>query len=239
MAVCNRHWQYLYRYGELTPPPTEPINPLPLCCVKHCKDVVRSRNAGMCEKHYGRRRRGVCIADDRPIVGRYLTGDGYIRVLNRAHPLAAKNGHVFEHRLVAYDQHSGVCPPCYWCSLSLEWASAVIDHFNENKSDNSPGNLLVACSPCNRARGAIKPFLQRMREEALESFFIGVRALRRHEPERDYETQGLEGQCPPAGLYAQVGEGSANLLGPTPAVRDVLSAGTGDGGFSCRPQDPT
>jgi len=178
-ALCNRHWQLMYRYGQYEAPPSAPIDPLPLCKVAGCKLEVRSRNAGLCEKHYGRVRRGVPINEDRPVVGRYITPAGYVRVLLHNHPLADSRGQIFEHRLVAYDKHAGLCPPCYWCGAPLAWSSATADHLNEDKADNRPENIVVACNDCNRARGAFVPFLRRMRSEAVGTFIDTIDLIRK------------------------------------------------------------
>lgn len=168
--VCNAHWQCLYRYGTETPPPAAPLDPMPFCCVHKCKNEVRSRNNPYCEKHYGRVRRGVSLNDDEPPMHRYISSAGYVILKKSNHPLAMKGGNVFEHRLVAYETHQGVCPGCFWCGLGLDWERAVIDHLDENKENNTPSNLVVACSPCNRARGAMLPFIKGMTDSAFQTF---------------------------------------------------------------------
>jgi hypothetical protein len=159
--------QCLYRYGTESPPPDAPPDPMPLCQVHKCRDEVRSRNSPYCEKHYARARRGAEIETDRPVVGRYYLKSGYVKLLLPKHPLADSKGCVYEHRDVAYLKHGGQCPECFWCGRKLAWSVAVIDHFNEQKADNAPDNLLVSCSQCNRARGAMKPFVRSMREDAI------------------------------------------------------------------------
>lgn len=178
MAVCNLHWQMLYRYGHLEAPPTAPPDPLPLCSVHKCKNEARSRNAGLCEKHYGRMRRGVALDKDRPVLGRYMTSAGYMKVLKPDHPLADRNGTVFEHRLVVYEQRRGEEPSCFWCDKALTWPETVIDHLNEIKDDNRPENLVPACNDCNRARGAMVPFLLRMKCEAVAPFIETIKTIR-------------------------------------------------------------
>jgi len=177
MAVCNRHWQYLYRYGQLTPPPDAPPEPLPLCVVHKCNTAVRSRGSNYCEKHYGRARRGVEIEGEKAPLYRYISDAGYVILIRQEHPLAKQDGRIAEHRLVAYEKHGGICPQCYWCGKALGWDTAVVDHLNEVKSDNRPDNLLVACNRCNRARGAMLPFIAAMRQEA---FGVLVDAMREY-----------------------------------------------------------
>lgn len=178
IAVCNRHWQYLHRYGQLTPPPSAPLDPLPLCRIRHCRDEVRSRNSGLCEKHYGRLRRGVDVELDKVVIGRYVTSAGYTKVLDRTHPLADAKGVLYEHRRVAFAVNNGRCPCCFWCGADLEWPKAVVDHLDENKANNEPSNLVVACNPCNRARGAVVPFISRMTPDAVGTFIATIDLIR-------------------------------------------------------------
>jgi len=59
---------------------------------------------------------------------------------------------------------------CYWCGLSLDWPIAVVDHLNEDKADNRLENLVISCNNCNRARGALIPFIRRMKSTSLPAF---------------------------------------------------------------------
>jgi len=131
----------------------------------------------LCEKHYTRKRRGAPI-DGREPAGRYSSSAGYVVLFQKSHPLAQQEGRVAEHRVVAYGANNGVCPPCFWCSVSLRWEDAVVDHLDEVKSNNDPKNLVVACNPCNRARGAILPFLARLSEHSMDVFLELARAYR-------------------------------------------------------------
>lgn len=180
IAVCQSHWQALYRYGQLEPPPGTPLDPLPICSVQKCTSEVRSRNAGLCEKHYGRMRRN---GDPEKLIlngpmHRYVTGAGYIKVYEPSHPIADTSGYVFEHRKIAYDIRHGECGPCFWCAVPLDWRSAVIDHLNEVKDDNMPSNLVLACNSCNRSRGAMIPFLKGLTPQSFETLINTMRGLR-------------------------------------------------------------
>jgi hypothetical protein len=187
-AVCNIHWQNLYRYGSEAPPPEAPPDPLPLCSIHKCKNEVRSRNAEYCEKHYGRVRRGVSIENDRAHLHSYISGAGYVVLTNqRGHPLADKEGRLTEHRSVAYRKHEGKCPECFWCGKQLTWADAVVDHLDENKQNNTEENLAVACNPCNRARGALLPFMASMRDDALQVFFDRIVEYRKSSRDKQRE----------------------------------------------------
>jgi 5-methylcytosine-specific restriction endonuclease McrA len=62
--------------------------------------------------------------------------------------------------------------------VDLEWKTAVVDHLDEQKANNTPSNLVVSCNDCNRARGSLLPFLRRMRTEAFPVFVEQMQAYR-------------------------------------------------------------
>jgi hypothetical protein len=64
--------------------------------------------------------------------GRTHDKKGYILVLVHGHPRANPNGYVFEHILVAEKALGKPLPP-----------GAIPHHANENKADNSSGNLVI------------------------------------------------------------------------------------------------
>jgi hypothetical protein len=143
------------------------------CTVDGCAKQIDRVSVGMCEMHFGRYyRKGTTDKVKHP--GRYTTSVGYVLVRNPEHPLATSNGHLGEHRLVAHEKHGGVCPPCHWCSKPLVWDKAAVDHLNEVKDDNRPDNLVVSCNSCNRARGAMLPFIERMQPAAHALFLTLV-----------------------------------------------------------------
>lgn len=139
---------------------------LPPCAVDGCEKPASRVNSGLCEMHYGRQRRSGTF-EAKKIKGRYVTGAGYIKLLLPGHPLADSKGHLFEHRKVAFEANEGKPLQCFWCGCTLDWQKAVVDHLNENKQDNRIENLVVSCNDCNRARGAMLPFIERMRDAAL------------------------------------------------------------------------
>lgn len=92
---------------------------------------------------------------------------GY-RVLNGVqHPLAYKNGQVFEHRKVLYDKIGPGPHLCHWgCGRVVVWGGGVsdanqlvVDHLNSDKLCNEPWNLVPSCNKCNRFRGQVVKFL--------------------------------------------------------------------------------
>lgn len=148
------------------------------CSVDGCKGLAVRVSSGLCEKHYARQRRGQPLADKIPSY-LYKTKAGYLVRLMPGHALAMADGRVHEHRAVSYEKHNGKCPNCFWCGEALEWKTAVIDHLDENKKNNAESNLLVSCNPCNRARGALLPFVARMRESSFNIFIDAMTTYRK------------------------------------------------------------
>lgn len=149
------------------------------CSVSDCIRKANRVSARMCEACYCYQRRNGTIAtvkERKTRVGRYVSSAGYVMLNAPGHPMANIIGLAYEHRVVVFDSLGGVCVPCFWCGVALEWADAVVDHLNEVKDDNQPGNLMVACNRCNRARGSILPFLARMLPERVEVFIAAARA---------------------------------------------------------------
>jgi len=140
----------------------------PKCEATGCDRGQARPSYGLCEMHYGRRRRNGNLEGPDPKY-RSVDGAGYVVCYAfKAHPLADKDGKTREHRLVAYSKHDGVCPPCGWCGMALEWKHAVVDHMNDVKADNRPENLLVSCSACNRARAMVSVFVRRLTLRGLD-----------------------------------------------------------------------
>lgn len=161
IRVCNLHWQRLNKYGSFYLPLKIKLPP-PLCLVDGCDKLCRSKNSKYCERHYYRKRRGNDPACDPHYGYRSKTSAGYTILRAATHPLATTNKSVAEHRVVMYEKFDGECPACYWCGMALSWKTAVVDHLNENKSDNRSENLVVSCNKCNFARGAMIPFMRRV-----------------------------------------------------------------------------
>ncbi len=111
------------------------------------------------------------------------------------HPIAPKSGHVLIHRKVLFDKVGAGEHPCHWCGRMLIWGTIgprdgyiIGDHLNGSPSDNSPENMVVACTQCNsqRARtGRIQdwePFIRaknggKQRAELIECEYCHVNFL--------------------------------------------------------------
>jgi hypothetical protein len=78
--------------------------------------------------------------------------------------------------MVAYDARAGVCGPCHWCGVGLDWPSAHVDHLNDSKDDNSPDNLVVSCPECNKMRGMLLSFIGTLLPERVGDVLAQVNA---------------------------------------------------------------
>lgn len=126
------------------------------CVVEGCERQIMYKADQLCQMHYFRRmRNGSFELKRQRFVGDKVTHhSGYILVYDPEHPLSQKGGYVFEHRAVMYERHGDELPPCDFCGAESNWASRSthIDHIDEDKSNNAPGNLRVLCNGCNVGR---------------------------------------------------------------------------------------
>lgn len=165
---------------------------LPGCSVSGCSGKATRVRSGMCERHYCTLRRTGSLEPKLPRL-RKLHG-GYRRMSDPTHPLSEKTGVMYAHRYAAHQKHNGECPACFWCAAVLRWSTAVVDHLNEDKTDNHPDNLVVSCNGCNRARGAILPFIERMTDTAWLAFCV-VGATHRARIKTATEDGGFGRRC--------------------------------------------
>ena len=176
IAVCNRHWQMLFKYGQ----PFAPQKPEPTyerCSHDGCENVANRVSHGLCETHYYRKRRTGSTSREMPSY-RHMTSNGYVMLSGINHPLRRSNGYVSEHRYVAYSVYGPDCSDCFWCGAACTWKNCHVDHLNDIKDDNRPENLVIACASCNRIRGLAIPFLKRMKDERRQ-FFVDLMVFRK------------------------------------------------------------
>lgn len=129
------------------------------CTVDGCDKPTRSRAADWCKMHYHRwYRHGDVnrVATEMPSVSK---GRRYRTVAGKGHPLAMKNGRVYEHRFVLYNEIGEGPHACYWCETEVDWLpkgdprELHPDHLNGDGGDNRPENLVPSCRRCNVLRG--------------------------------------------------------------------------------------
>jgi hypothetical protein len=110
---------------------------------------------------------------DLPDRDRYQQPSGYWNVKRPGHPLAGDLGWVREHRVVLYDAIGSGEHACHWCSRTVSWEriypghpdGLVVDHLDEDPSNNDPSNLVPSCAPCNISRSS-RWVKQRRREQS-------------------------------------------------------------------------
>lgn len=137
---------------------------LPVCSVAGCKVKATRVEAGMCETHFYRVRRNG-TTDLMKFPKHRKQSAGYLMLKEAGHPLANRRGWVYTHRRVAHDKHNGLCPDCYWCGKRIDWAGCHIDHMDDDKENNQPENLEVACPSCNKTRGLLVAMFKRVKPE--------------------------------------------------------------------------
>lgn len=169
-ALYKRRMQEYRRVGALRS-----------CRVEGCGRPVARPRPQLCEGCYCRiRRNGDASWPSRAPRPPRLHSHGYVILSSPGHPLAGGSGCVGEHRLTLYDAIGGGAHPCHWCGCTVEWKGEgsnclVVDHLNDIKADNRPENLVPSCNDCNRARGAMLPFIRRLCPESLDQFLTLIR----------------------------------------------------------------
>lgn len=148
---------------------------LPKCKTEFCNAKANRVGSGMCEACYCQFRRTGSV-ERRPFHYQWRTQGGYFATKADGHPLGGKTGVVLIHRKVVYDFYHGECQPCYWCGCGLSWDAAVVDHLNDSRQDNRIENLVIACNNCNRWRGSLIAFLNRISPSKHAEFIELVRA---------------------------------------------------------------
>lgn len=152
-----------------------------ICKISGCRSPALRNKFTVCEAHYCMHRRTGSY--EGKIRNPRATDGTYVRIIGKGsqeHPMASQKSKVlYEHRMVAYDSRNGVCEECFWCGKELTWESCVIDHLNEHKHDNRPENLLISCTHCNRARGAMLGFIARMKTDSLPIFYEAISEYRK------------------------------------------------------------
>lgn len=86
---------------------------------------------------------------------------------DKTHPLAGKQGKIYEHRKVLYDKLGAESQECYWCGINMSWKEITVDHLNSDKNDNNAQNLVPSCNSCNRCRGSINAILNKIKPERI------------------------------------------------------------------------
>jgi len=126
---CGTHYQRWRLRGDPGSAGDARRRPVTICSISDCGGVARIR--GWCLKHYCRwKRHGDPTCTVRNYgVKRRVRPDGYVDIYEPSHPLARRDGYVFEHRKQMWDAGALINP------------DHDVHHVNEVKIDNSAANL--------------------------------------------------------------------------------------------------
>ena len=85
---------------------------------------------------------------------RVIHSRGYILINEKDHPLAQKNGYVYEHRYNFYNENVGKDLICEKCGSFWGWRTYIdhIDHIDKDRANNQIDNLRPLCNGCNTKR---------------------------------------------------------------------------------------
>lgn len=94
--------------------------------------------------------------------GRFEDVYGYIMLSGKQdHPLSKLDGVLAEHRMVLHAKIGPGPHNCYWCRCVVVWSSVdwksnlVVDHLDDDRTNNDPANLEPSCNLCNWNRGKV------------------------------------------------------------------------------------
>jgi hypothetical protein len=123
------------------------------CKVDGCKSDLMYVEQKVCQKHYFRFMRNGSYDLKRSKKYRYQNPAGYELINEPNHPLSGKNGYVYEHRFVYYNEVNAEPYRCELCEDSINWSNLHIDHIDNDVSNNKKENLRALCRVCNTFRG--------------------------------------------------------------------------------------
>jgi hypothetical protein len=129
------------------------------CDIPTCDQPVKARN--VCAGHYQRLRATGDCDPDRPLGHKTRSKHhtrGYVWTWAKGHPLAARGGRVLEHRLVLWEKIGPGTHPCHHCGCPVAWFPTpgedrlVVDHLDDDQTNNDPSNVEPSCQGCNVTR---------------------------------------------------------------------------------------
>lgn len=124
------------------------------CKIESCgRDAMYAAQC-VCQKHYFRFMRNgfYDLQEKRGNIQRIENQKGYQLIFSKGHPLAMKNGYVYEHRHVVYERYGENLPDCEICGSPTKWETCHVDHKDENIKNNDLTNLRPVCRGCNTSR---------------------------------------------------------------------------------------
>lgn len=123
------------------------------CKIDGCDRDAMYQKDQVCQKHYFRMMRyGTYDLTRKKRKYRVQTPNGYQKVYEPSHFLADNFGYVFEHRFV-YFKFAKKPTNCAICGKKLDFDTCMVDHIDEDKTNNKLENLRELCRGCNCIRG--------------------------------------------------------------------------------------
>lgn len=152
-GLCQKHNWRKKHYGDVSYRRWQQYCNVEGCERPHAK-------GGYCSMHIQRVRKY-----GKPELPLRTLAPKHYRIIQRPdHPLAMRNGHVYEHRAALYDKIGPGGFPCYWCGKLVYWDKAypkdddalLVDHLDFDRHNNDPSNLVPSCNKCNVHRHHFK-----------------------------------------------------------------------------------
>ena len=122
------------------------------CKVEGCEKEVVYKQQNVCQMHYFRMMRTGSY-DKKKKKYRLQNPAGYQKLFEPEHILSNKDGYVYEHRFVYFNEISNKVEKCKLCGDKITWGDCHIDHIDDDVSNNNKDNLRALCRPCNTFRG--------------------------------------------------------------------------------------
>jgi hypothetical protein len=154
-GFCGKHYQRVLKTGTTERRQTDALHE---CSIDGCNSSPRSTFAKYCEKHYMRMYRK---GHPNTTIGQgWHDNKGYHISKAHGHRVASASGWVRTHRLLLFNKLGPGEHPCYHCGMLVSWDKTypehadalVVDHLDENTSNNSLDNIVPSCNVCNVTR---------------------------------------------------------------------------------------
>lgn len=177
-GYCHTHAARWRRTGDPGPAQIKGDREPGPCMAEGCDLLPPTPRGRYCMLH-GRRLRqhGELDLDIRSALPAKNRAPLYVTAYMPDHPTAGQNGRAYVHRAVLYDAIGPGEHRCHWCARLVDWDlhrphpfALVVDHLNDDPTDNRIENLVPACNRCNITRGVQR----RHWALAAMGFFAGV-----------------------------------------------------------------
>lgn len=158
---CGMHTERWRKYGDPAVVLRKTLPPR-LCTAAGC-ERKRFPSTGYCHMHTRRAaKHGSPDIGAKAGTGRQRHSQGYVVVRRKGHPVAQsrQTPWVYEHRVLLYDAIGPGWHDCHHCGTPVSWDlpfpqdmdALVVDHLDDDKTNNDLSNLVPSCHFCNVRR---------------------------------------------------------------------------------------